>query len=94
MVLASAGCTFGLFVPFLADTAFNFDAIRQASSSVGPIACCELKARIWCQAVSVGTLDCPFSPCTSSSTPQTLQTPVNLFCPDRVLDGTPEAAQP
>ena len=31
MVLASAGCTFALLVPFLADIAFDFDGIRQAA---------------------------------------------------------------
>ena len=34
VVLASAGCTFALFVPFLADVAFNFDAIRQVFTPI------------------------------------------------------------
>ena len=36
VVLASAGCTFALFVPFLADVAFNFDAIRQVFTPIIP----------------------------------------------------------
>lgn len=36
VVLASAGCTFALIVPFLADVAFNFDAIRQVFTPTIP----------------------------------------------------------
>jgi len=39
VVLASAGCTFALFVPFIADTGFNFDAIRQGFPSTCDHSC-------------------------------------------------------